>query len=64
MDPISALSFYLLGVITGASGIIALTIYIGKRALDKRKKETGERTSISDRMKRVKDITEEQLDLA
>lgn len=67
MDPIAALGFYLLGLITGASGVVALTIFIGKRALDRRKEEKTNRptqASISDRMQRVKDITEEQLVLS
>lgn len=61
------LASFVLGMITGAAGIVSLTFYLGKRALDKKKAEVEQNTkklSVSDRMKRVKDITAEQLDLA
>jgi hypothetical protein len=58
MEIAALLAFYVLGILTGAVGMVTLTIYLGKRALDKRKAE-GE----SPTKKKVKEITNEQLDL-
>jgi hypothetical protein len=67
MEIAALLAFYILGILTGAVGMVTLTFYIGKRALDKRKAEgespTKKVESVSSRMKKVKEITNEQLDL-
>jgi hypothetical protein len=69
MDPVlvTAFCFYILGILSGAVGVVALTLYLGKRSLDRKVKEnaaTGKQIeSVSSRMKKVKDITTEQLDL-
>ena len=62
-----ALSYFVLGFIVGAVATISFTLYFGARTLKKLKEETGntkKQLSISDRMKRVKEITNEQLELA
>jgi len=67
VETISILLIYISGVMSGVIGTIALTLYIGARALKKRKLEQTagpKKSSVSDRMKRVKDITTEQLELA
>ena len=64
---------YVFGLLTGAVGIVGITLYIGKRALDKKKvavavsaapKAADKKESVSSKMKRVKVITDEQLDLS
>lgn len=55
---------YVLGIATGAIGIIALTLWLGKRAIDKETKaKLPSKESVSTRLKKVKEITNEQLDL-
>jgi len=67
MDMITAIAFYLLGVFSGITGIIALTLFMSKRALDKRKKELEasgiKKESIKSRMNKVREMTAEQLEL-
>lgn len=67
MEIAALLAFYVLGILTGVVGMVILTLYLGKRSLDKRKAE-GESSSkkvesVSSRMKKVKELTNEQLDL-
>lgn len=69
MEPVTALAFFVLGFISGGCGVIALTVYIGTRSLKKKAAAVGEvaapkKPSINARMKRVKEITQEQLDLS
>lgn len=66
MDGVILLGFYVLGLISGVIGTISLTIYIGTRAVKKRKEEQAnpKKMSVSDRMKRVKELQGEQLELA
>lgn len=63
MEVATLLAFYILGLLTGAVGAITFTIYMGKRLMDKRQDEGKKVESIGSRMKRVKDLTTEQLDL-
>ena len=66
MDIIVVFAYFILGVITGATGVITLALMMAKRSLDKLKKDTetnGKKESVGSRMKKVKDITTEQLDL-
>lgn len=64
--------FFLFGIIGGIILCIGITYYFGKRALEKRNKEVSggaaattpkKVESIASRMKRVKEITDEQMDL-
>lgn len=67
MELVILLAFFVLGVIFGALGMVVLTVYIGMRGINKRKEETTKsksKNSINDRMKRVKDITVEQMELS
>lgn len=65
MDLLSLLVVFMMGILTGAVGIVMLTLFLGKRAMDKKKSDSADkRVSISSRMKRVKEITNEQLELA
>ena len=66
MDIVTAFAYFILGIITGATGVITLALMMAKRSLDKLKKDTetnGKKESVGSRMKKVKDITTEQLDL-
>ena len=66
MDITTLLAVYVLGFLTGAISLIIVTIAIAKRSFNKRKKEleTGKKPeSVGARLKQVKDITTEQLDL-
>lgn len=60
IDLMLLLSFYLMGILTGAVGIVTLTLYLGNKAASKKSKDLK---SIDDRMKKVKEITTMQLDL-
>ncbi len=66
MELLTILAFYVLGIITGAIGTVTLTIYIGTRAVKKRKEEQAnpKKLSVEGRMKRVKELQGEQLELA
>lgn len=67
MDVLFFVAFFTFGLIVGVFICFALTIYIGRRALVKRKTKTAsiaeKAKSISSRMNRVKEITNQQLDL-
>jgi len=67
MDIIVVFAYFILGVVVGATGVISLALIYAKRSLDKRKEETKspgtKMESVGSRMKKVKDITTEQLDL-
>ena len=66
MDIITAFAYFILGTIFGATGIITLALMVAKRSFDKLKKEADAKPkteSVGSRMKKVKDITTEQLDL-
>lgn len=66
MDIATLLAYFVFGNITGAVGIVILTLFLSKRALDKLKKEAeskGKTESIKSRMDKVKGIIAEQLDL-
>lgn len=70
MELLIIMGFYTLGLITGAIGMITLTIYVGKRALAKEKTKIGltavpskPKQTVNERMKRIKDITDEQLEM-
>lgn len=61
-----ALAIFFIGFVWGVISLVMFTIFLGKRALDRKKKELTESTadgkpSLEERMKRYKDITEEQL---
>jgi hypothetical protein len=67
MEIIVALSFFVLGLISGAFGVVALVILIGKRAMNRRAKEEPsdkKKLTLDERMDRIKEIGMEQLDLA
>lgn len=61
------LTMFMLGLITGVYGTLTIITALGQRALNRRKRELEKSTpkmeSVSSRMKRVKDITNEQLDI-
>ncbi len=61
MEILTVLAFFILGMISGACLTVAATVLIGKRLLKKDPKKRTE--SVNDRMKKVKEITQEQLDL-
>lgn len=67
IDLVVLLAFYILGFISGAVSIVVLTYFIGSRAVKKRKDElesnSKKKESVSSRIKRVRDLTNEQLDL-
>lgn len=64
MEILTILTFFLLGVILGTCFVVVTTILIGKFILNKDKNQTTKKPeSVNDRMKRVKVITEKQLDL-
>jgi hypothetical protein len=65
---VTALTFYFLGLLTGAAGVVAAIMYIGSRPVKNKSGKPAEpkkvtRSEIEKRMKRVKDLTNEQLDL-
>lgn len=61
------IGFYVLGLITGACGMVSLTLWLGNRSLERKRKQLTEapagKLSLEARMKRVKDLTDEQMDL-
>lgn len=61
------LAIFMLGFLFGVYTTLTLITAIGQRAINKRKKELEKSTpkmeSVSSRMKRVKDITSEQMDI-
>jgi hypothetical protein len=62
-----ALSYFALGFIVGTIATISLAFYFEARTLKKLKEETGntkKQPRYLNRMKRIKDITDEQLELA
>lgn len=64
MDIYSVVAVYVLGMISGAMLMIVATILVGKRAMDKRKESSAKKVeSVSSRMKKVKELTAEQLEL-
>ncbi len=62
MEILTVLAFFLLGMISGACLTIATTVLIGKRLMNKDSTKKRPET-VNERMKKVKAITEEQLDL-
>jgi len=68
MDLITMVSMYLLGIVTGALGIVALFLYLGDKSLKEKEYKAATKPSskltVSERMKKVKSITDEQLELA
>lgn len=65
---ISLIVVYVMGLITGAIAMLIVTFHIGSKSLEAKKKKLSEssekKMSINERMKRVKEITNQQLDLA
>lgn len=60
------LAFFVLGLISGAAIAMMIVIHLGKKYFDQKKAlggDTPTKTSISDRMKKVKEISAKQLDL-
>lgn len=64
IDVLTILAFFMLGVLTGAVGIVSITLFFAKKTINKEKKKTSDKPSLETRMRRVKDITDEQVDLA
>ena len=60
MSGLEIILVYMSGIISGAIGMIALTLYIGKKALSK---DRAAKKSVSERLQKVKTLTEEQLDM-
>lgn len=64
MDP---LIVFMIGLMIGCVGTIILTLEVVKRAMDKRKNDLTQAStkieSVTSRMKKVKEITNEQLDI-
>lgn len=58
------IAFFLIGMICGLILAVGVVLYLGRRVLNKKTKEVSTKLSISDRMKRVKEISTEQLELA
>lgn len=58
------IAFFLVGMICGLILAVGIVLYLGKRVLQKKTQEVSSKLSISDRMKRVKEISTEQLELA
>lgn len=65
MEILTVLAFFILGMVSGACLTIATTVVLGKRILDRNKQEpaTKKPESVNSRMKKVKEITQEQLSL-
>lgn len=61
MEILTVLAFFILGMISGACLTVAATVLIGKRLLNKEPKKRPE--TVNERMKKVKELTQEQLDL-
>lgn len=64
MGLLFALTLFFIGVANGVIGMIAFTLYLGHKSLKKKQLEAPPKVSINDRIKRVKDIATEQLDLS
>jgi hypothetical protein len=67
MSEFETIATYMLGVLTGASISFGIILALGKKALSKKEKEFSsmkeQKSIIEKKMKRVKEITSEQLDL-
>ena len=63
MEVAIILVYYILGFLTGVCGAITFTIYMGKRLMNKRQDKGKKVESIGSRMKKVKDITNAQLEM-
>lgn len=66
MELVTLFAFFVLGMISGACGVVALTLHIGLRSAKRRKEEAEnpKKLTVDERMKRVKELTQEQLLLA
>lgn len=64
---LTLLAFYILGILTGACGLVAITLHLAKKdpklALAEAPKTKPTKASLDERMERVKAIINEQLDL-
>lgn len=66
MTMVTALTFYFLGLLTGAVGVVAAIMYIGSRppkAKTLAAAKDPKKPSLESRMKKVKELTNEQMDL-
>lgn len=66
MDALTLVLIYIMGILTGGVGFMTLTIFYANKVLNREKKSLDKLTkkkSIEDRMKRVKEITNDQLDM-
>jgi hypothetical protein len=62
----TALFFYLVGFVNGVLALFFFTIYLGKRSMDRKRKDStsSKKDSLYKRMDRVKEIAAEMVDLA
>lgn len=65
MEILVILSFYMLGIITGAIGIVTMTLaHANKTAKNKLKALSTDKPTVDQRMKKVKELVAEQLELS